>query len=73
MPSFTCSTAPDLVRLALAVGITVGWEPTGAVWAEVTNRRSRRQNHVLSRLRANRHSPAVLAGTYYDGDFRREQ
>ena len=73
MPSSSCSTAPDLVRHAVAVGLVVGWEPSGAVYAQITDRRSQRQRRAFGALTDNRWTPDVLLGSYYAGDYRRMQ
>ena len=65
--------APELLRAAIDAGVTVGWEPDGAVWAQVADRRNRRQVAAFERLTANVYAPAVLQGYYYAGDFGRKQ
>lgn len=65
--------APDLLRVAVRVGVIIGWEPTGAVFAQITDRRSWRQRAAFDALTANRWAPDVLLGDYYAGDFRRMQ
>lgn len=72
-PSGSPLLAPDLLRRALHTGIVVGWEPTGAVFAQITNRRSWTQRAAFDALTANRWAPDVLTGDYYAGDFRRMQ
>lgn len=54
-------------------GIAVGWEASGMVFAQITNRRDRRQRAAFDAMAANRWTPDVLTGNYYAGDFRRMQ
>lgn len=61
------TNAPELLRRALDVGIDVGWEVRGGVYAQVTDRRSARQRAAFDALTANESVPAVLCGYYYAG------
>lgn len=59
--------APDLVRHAIRVGVTVGWTDTH-VFADA-NRKDPAQVEAFQALINNYATQHVLSGTYYDGDF----
>ena len=71
-PSVSMS-APDLLRAAVRTGVAIGWEPSGMVFVQITDRRNRAQRAAFNAMRDNQHTPAVLCGMYYAGDFGRLQ
>ena len=75
MQSASCSTqtAPELLAAGVRAGIDVGSTPDGHIYAQVTNRRSRKQRDVFEAMTNNMLVPAVLLGFYYPGDWRRMQ
>jgi hypothetical protein len=71
--SSCCTTAPDLVRRAIAAGVVVGWESDGSAYARIADDNSMWQRHAFEDMSSNRWTPDVLLGSYYAGDYRRMQ
>ena len=67
------TTAPELLAAGVRAGIDIGSTPDGRIYAQVTNKRSRKQRDVFEAMTDNMLVPAVLLGFYYPGDWRRVQ
>jgi hypothetical protein len=65
--------APELLRAAMRAGVDVGWEVTGAAYAQITDKRSSRQRAAFEALMSSAYAPDILHGLYYDGDYSRVQ
>jgi len=65
--------APELLRAAMRAGVDIGWEATGAAYAQITDKRSSRQREAFEALMSSAYAPDILHGLYYDGDYSRVQ
>ena len=63
------TTAPELLRYALSVGVAIKWDGPCAAYAKITDPRSVRQRRAFEALNASPAVGDVLFGWYYPGSY----